>query len=304
MIETTYQDWKAVQNPKVKGTWNLHRALINTKLEFFILFSSISGLVGQPGQGSYASANTFLDSYCHYRQGLGLPCSVIDLGGVDGIGALAVKSNKISQFNSLGLFLLQEDHMIEAIEIALHTSAPTTPTVLPGPVGGFTWKPQIAIGLASARASSTPKNLQLFKADVRFGEYVNLAVDEDQREVKKEAMLREALDQVEADPSVLDAPGTLDRLSLAVGSILFEYLSLSEDEMDIHAPLESIGVDSLVSIEIRNWWRRTIGLEITASEIVKAGSIKGLGKLLVIGLKKKYTKGSDLPSDAANKASS
>ncbi|KAH0598385.1 Polyketide synthase [Metarhizium humberi] len=304
LIETTYQDWKAVQNPKVKGTWNLHRALINTKLDFFILFSSIAGLLGHPGQGSYASANAFLDSYCHYRQGLGLPCSVIDLGGVDGIGALAGKSNKISQFNSLGLFLLQEQHVIEAIEIALHTSAPTSLTVLPGPVGGFTWKPQIAIGLASARASSIPKNLHLFKADMRLGEYVNLAVDEDQREVKREAMLREALDQVEADPSVLDAPGTLDRLSLAVGSTLFEYLSLSEDEMDIHAPLESIGVDSLVSIEIRNWWRRTIGLEITASEIVKAGSIQGLGKLLVTGLKTKYTKGSDLPSDAANNASS
>ncbi|KID87248.1 Beta-ketoacyl synthase [Metarhizium guizhouense ARSEF 977] len=194
LLETTYHDWQAVQNPKVKGTWNLHRALINTRLDFFILFSSVAGLVGQPGQANYASANTSRDSFCHYRQGLGLPCSVIDLGGMEGIGALAGKTNKVSQFNVLGLFLLQEDHLIEAIEIALHSSAPTAPTTFSGPVGGFTWKPQIAVGLASACKSSTPLNLRIFKADVRFGEYVNLAVDEDEKEVKREARLRELLE--------------------------------------------------------------------------------------------------------------
>ncbi|KID85709.1 Beta-ketoacyl synthase, partial [Metarhizium majus ARSEF 297] len=303
LLETTYHDWQAVQNPKVKGTWNLHRALINTRLDFFIMFSSVAGLVGQPDQANYASANTFLDSFCHYRQGLGLPCSVIDLGGMEGIGALAGKTNKVSQFNFLGLFLLQEDHLIEAIEIALHSSAPTAPTAFSGPVGGFTWKPQIAVGLASACKSSTPLNLRIFKADVRFGEYVNLAVDEDEKEVKREARLRELLEQVEANPSILDAPDTLDRVSWEIGCTLFGYLSLPEDEMNIHVALESIGVDSLVSIEIRNWWRRTLGLETTALAIVKAGSIEGLGKLAIAALKKKYNEGPHLSSDVANNAS-
>jgi len=39
--------------------------------------------------------------------------------------------------------------------------------------------------------------------------------------------------------------------------------------------LTSIGVDSLVSIEIRNWWRRTLGMDITVLEIINAGTIEG-----------------------------
>ncbi|PQK08615.1 hypothetical protein BB8028_0001g06890 [Beauveria bassiana] len=293
LLEMSYQDWQAVQEPKVKGTWNLHNALLtNTKLDFFILMGSVAGLVGQPGQGNYASANSFLDSFCHYRQQLGLPCSVIDLGGMQGIGFLAGNASKISQFKSAGMFLLHEHHLMEAIEIGLHRSTPTKPTILPG-VGGFTWTPQLAVGLGSLRSSSEPLNMRLFMGDVRFSKYVSLAAEAEQKERKRDEKLRELLEQIEHDPSVLYADDIVERASLEIGSALFEYLSLPEDEMNIHATLESIGVDSLVSIEIRNWWRRTLGLETTAVEIMKAGTIEGLGTLAVSSLKKKYGMGED-----------
>ncbi|PMB72945.1 Compactin diketide synthase mokB [Beauveria bassiana] len=293
LLEMSYQDWQAVQEPKVKGTWNLHNALLtNTKLDFFILMGSVAGLVGQPGQGNYASANSFLDSFCHYRQQLGLPCSVIDLGGMQDIGFLAGKANKMSQFKSAGMFLLHEHHLMEAIEIGLHRSTPTKPTILPG-LGGFTWTPQLAVGLGSLRSSSEPLNMRLFMGDVRFSKYVSLAAEAEQKERKRDEKLRELLQQIEHDPSMLYADDIVERASLEIGSTLFEYLSLPEDEMNIHATLESIGVDSLVSIEIRNWWRRTLGLETTAVEIMKAGTIKGLGKLAVSSLKKKYVMGEE-----------
>ncbi|KAM3476998.1 hypothetical protein MY8738_006692 [Beauveria namnaoensis] len=293
LLEMSYQDWQAVQEPKVKGTWNLHNALLtNTKLDFFILMGSVAGLVGQPGQGNYASANSFLDSFCHYRQQLGLPCSVIDLGGMQGIGFLAGNANKMSQFKSAGMFLLHEHHLMEAIEIGLHRSTPTKPTIFPG-LGGFTWTPQLAVGLGSLRSSSEPLNMRLFMGDVRFSKYVSLAAEAEQKERKRDEKLRELLEQIEQDPSVLYADDMVERASLEIGSTLFEYLSLPEDEMNIHATLESIGVDSLVSIEIRNWWRRTLGLETTAVEIMKAGTIEGLGKLAVSSLKKKYGMGED-----------
>lgn len=59
------EDWNPVTRPKVHGTWNLHNATLASgcNLDFLLLFSSLSGIVGQVGQANYASANTFLDAF-------------------------------------------------------------------------------------------------------------------------------------------------------------------------------------------------------------------------------------------------
>ncbi|KAL6229885.1 polyketide synthase [Aspergillus navahoensis] len=53
--------------PKVKGTWNLHNEAQSRNIDFFMLFSSLSRIVGQPGQTGYAIANTFLDAFVKFR---------------------------------------------------------------------------------------------------------------------------------------------------------------------------------------------------------------------------------------------
>jgi Phosphopantetheine attachment site len=52
--------------------------------------------------------------------------------------------------------------------------------------------------------------------------------------------------------------------------------------------LSAFGVDSLVAIEIRNWWRQSLGLEISVLEIMNSGSIERLGKNASEGLQRKY----------------
>ena len=59
-------------HPKVAGAWNLHSQTENLPLDFFILFSSVASLLGSPGQGNYATANSFLDALAHYRKLQGL----------------------------------------------------------------------------------------------------------------------------------------------------------------------------------------------------------------------------------------
>ena len=69
------QDWERfakVMHPKVAGAWNLHSQTQNLPLDFFILFSSVASLLGSPGQGNYAAANSFLDALAHYRKLQGL----------------------------------------------------------------------------------------------------------------------------------------------------------------------------------------------------------------------------------------
>jgi NAD(P)-dependent dehydrogenase (short-subunit alcohol dehydrogenase family)/acyl carrier protein len=66
--------------PKVSGGWNLHRLTLDAELDFFVLFSSLSSVFGNAGQGNYAAGNAFLDALAHYRRSSGLPALSINWG--------------------------------------------------------------------------------------------------------------------------------------------------------------------------------------------------------------------------------
>ena len=83
------QNWERFEDvmwPKILGAWHLHRATENRNLDLFILFSSLSGIRGNPGQGNHASANTFLDQLAAHRRSLGLPGQAIQWGAWAGLG--------------------------------------------------------------------------------------------------------------------------------------------------------------------------------------------------------------------------
>jgi hypothetical protein len=70
IIKKTAHDFREVLSPKVKGLVNLDMATSNMELDFFILFSSISGSLGSVGQVDYSTANAFMDAYAVYRNTL------------------------------------------------------------------------------------------------------------------------------------------------------------------------------------------------------------------------------------------
>jgi polyketide synthase 5 len=76
--------------PKVHGAWNLHQATATLPLDWFCLFSSAVALVGSPGQGAYAAANSWLDSFTNWRRSEGLPATAIAWALWAEIGAAAV----------------------------------------------------------------------------------------------------------------------------------------------------------------------------------------------------------------------
>jgi NADPH:quinone reductase-like Zn-dependent oxidoreductase/acyl carrier protein len=68
----TPQRMDTVLRAKVDGAWNLHELTRDLDLSAFVMFSSMAGIVGSPGQGNYGAANSFLDGLAAYRRAHGL----------------------------------------------------------------------------------------------------------------------------------------------------------------------------------------------------------------------------------------
>ena len=87
--QQSWQAFEEVMAPKVTGAWNLHTLTKNQPLEFFVLFSSATSLLGNAGQANHAAANAFLDGLASYRRHLGLPSLSINWGTWNEVGIAA-----------------------------------------------------------------------------------------------------------------------------------------------------------------------------------------------------------------------
>lgn len=94
----TFEAWQTAVLPKVTGTWNFEEALKKQSepLDFFFLFSSVSGTTGQIGQANYAAGNTFMDAYVQYRRAQNLACSTLAIGIMEDVGFLARERHRSS----------------------------------------------------------------------------------------------------------------------------------------------------------------------------------------------------------------
>jgi acyl transferase domain-containing protein/NAD(P)-dependent dehydrogenase (short-subunit alcohol dehydrogenase family) len=86
LLEHDGERLRAALRPKLIGAWNLHELTRSLALEFFVLFGSVGGWIGLPGQASYAAANAALDGLAEHRRGLGLAATSIGWCGWNGLG--------------------------------------------------------------------------------------------------------------------------------------------------------------------------------------------------------------------------
>ena len=97
ITDFSFDDFDKITSPKVKGTWNLHSLSKSKNLDWFVVFSSASALLGNMGLAHYVAGNTFLDVFTHYRHMQNLPALSINWGTMSDAGMLT-NENSVSKF--------------------------------------------------------------------------------------------------------------------------------------------------------------------------------------------------------------
>lgn len=282
----TFEDWTVATEPKVRGTQNLHNA-ITSKLDFFILFGSCSGIVGQWGQANYGAANTFLDAFVQYRHSQGLPASVIDLGAVGDTGFVSENHDILTYMQNSGTHLLQEQDVLDAVVLAIHRSHPSKQQ---SSISGSLDMSQIVLGLLTTRPITDSRTRVPWKTDPRMSFYHNLhsTVDTSINGSVEQQGLKEVLALAASTPEISTENSTREMIAAALGSALFSFLLKSEEDMRLDRSLDSIGVDSLVAMELRNWIRQKLSVEIGIFNIIHSASLLALADVVAQALLERY----------------
>ncbi|KAK2781485.1 Type I Iterative PKS [Onygenales sp. PD_12] len=266
----TYDEYDSVIKPKVDGLWNLHHTLLrlNYTLDFFINLSSIAGVVGNRGQAAYAAGSTFMTAFTNYRNALGLPCTTIDLGPVQGIGYLAENEKKHKQVETvLGVDWIDETELYALLATAMSGDMSASCqgyciTGLRGLKGLF--------GKEQPFWASDPRFSLLMRPHTSNEGQVddpaaNSAVESPGVAVKAAADLRSA------EKIVTDA------LVQKVSSIMMRPV----DEIDSSKPIANYGLDSLITIEVRNWISRELQANLQILEILASKSLVQLAGVVL-----------------------
>lgn len=112
--------------PKAFGAYYLHQLTKNDDLDFFVMYSSASSVLGSPGQTNYATANAVLDGLVAYRAALGLPATGVNFGPW-AKGGMASSHAAQANLSAQGMMPLEPTAAVNALsEIISHGSAQAT----------------------------------------------------------------------------------------------------------------------------------------------------------------------------------
>ncbi|MBL8975146.1 MAG: SDR family NAD(P)-dependent oxidoreductase, partial [Myxococcales bacterium] len=243
----------AVMAPKLVGAWHLHALTLAAPLDFFALYSAAAALVGSPGQANYAAANAFMDALAEERRRQGRVARAIAWGPFSGVGLAAAASDRGERLATRGLGSLT-------------------------PARGEALLPRL-LGPAG------PAHLGVLDLDVRRWLESNpgAAAQPFWSELRRDgpgspaAPTGRAREQIAA----LAPAGRLAALERLLAETLARVLRLPAASIERDRPLGGLGVDSLMSLEIRNRLEAALGLKLSATLLFTYPDLASLAAYLL-----------------------
>lgn len=255
------ENFKAALDPKVAGSWNLHTHLPKS-MDFFILLSSVTGVIGGRGQANYACGNTYQDALARHRIALGEKAVAIDLGSMLGVGLVAENKAIKDAIDAAGFFMGITEAELHAVldrycDPALELLSPQTC--------------QVVMGLETP-ASLKARNIEeaywmtkpLFRHFHQMGGSDRLSSARPSQTVVNLASNLGSATRL-SDASAIVAESLVKKLSKS--------LSTPEADIDTSKPLHFYGVDSLVAVELKSWFAKEMNADIAIFDIMGGGSI-------------------------------
>jgi myxalamid-type polyketide synthase MxaB len=246
----TWENFLPVMAPKVKGAWHLHNLTRSLSLDYFVLFSSATSLVGALGQANYAVANAFLDALAHARQRMGLPGLSVNWGAWSQVG-LAAQPEISASITSKGFGAISPQ---QGLEILAYLLAQPIAQVGVIPTHGF-------------------QGLQPLPSRLFFSEVATQDLHQPHKG-KQVAILQQLQAASQSDrPSIL-----LTYLRAQVARVLGLSLSSLSDPQQ---GFTELGIDSLTSIELRNGLQSALKRSLPATLLFDYPTLATLAEYLI-----------------------
>lgn len=233
--------------PKIKGGWNLHELTRDLSLDHFMLYSSVTTYIGNPGQANYVTGNAWLEGLAVLRRALSLPVTCIGWGPIGDAGYLthnqAVKDSLASR---LGADPLSADVALRMLGRALVAPQPNLA------IGDFQWSAlaRLLPSAPSARFTSLRRH-----DDETVGGAENLddfrAAIEGKSPAEVEALVAQLVTHEVA-----------------------QILAISPERIEPARSLHDLGLDSLMGVELALGLEKRFGIQIPAMMLNEGPTIE------------------------------
>ncbi len=251
------QQWdkfESVFAPKVYGAWHLHDLTQTLPLDFFVLFSSVAGLLGNPGQSNHAAANVFLDALAHYRQARQLPALSVAWGAWSDIGAAAeMVQREQARMAEYGKGYIQPEQGIQSFAYLLQTGESHV-SVMPVQWKKFLTTNEVKTAFFARFMHHAVEQLQTDAVTIDFYTQLKQATPEQRR-----TLLIRHLQNITAKVLGWDKP----------------------EKLNIQTGLMDLGMDSLMAIELRNVLARTINQKLPSTIFFTYPTLQALTDYLI-----------------------
>ncbi|MET8102009.1 SDR family NAD(P)-dependent oxidoreductase [Streptomyces sp. NPDC005236] len=242
VVETLTKDrLDAVLAPKVRGAWHLHELTEHLELSAFVLFSSVSSVLGTPGQANYAAANAFLNGLAEARRGRGLTAGALCWGFWAERSDMSadISEADVERLQRRGVRPLSSQEGLALFDAAISADEPVlVPALL-----------NLAAGTSQAGQTASPL-LRTLARNSAGGPAGSEAAD-----VPLEQRLR-SLPADEAQSVLLDAVRTQTALVLG---------HADTGRVGPAVTFKTLGIDSLTALELRNKLAAVTGLKLPAT---------------------------------------